>query len=325
MSQQNNIDPSLAGKSAIDGWTNIAYIGIGIAMSLATAFVTDAAKQAQIQQYGALILSALPTAAGIIGAGFQTIKDAYRSTAAGKAAQAQATPAPTVTTVGTPMFDNPEYGKVPQAQITAFNQPIAVMQNKLITPNPTSVMLNAATEMVSTPKGSVDYLMGELGETIDREYQHMLDVNPNLSSLERVQEVVSKYLGITLTPDDCKAVQAMIGLPEILHSYADKTILAGLWASYQAKQLGPAIMPGLMKRAYQMAREDVIVHAESKVQKAETDAEIKAALADIGLGEYAQKTYVPTGKQFYVNFNGGLKPLSVAAFFGLDPISMEPL
>jgi hypothetical protein len=325
MSQQTISDPAKIDETKLDGYKKIGAIILGAVGTLVMFAVKDPAQQAAANQVIAMVQNLIPVGAAVIYAAIQGIVDVVKVNTAGKVAEAQVQVIAQTPAASTPMFDNPEYSKSQPAQITAFNQPIAVMQNKLITPNPTSVMLNAATEMVSTPKGSVDYLMGELGETIDREYQHMLDVNPNLGTLERVQEVVKKYLGINLTPDDCKAVQAMIGLPEILHSYADKTILAGLWAAYQAKQLGPAVMPGLMKRAYQMAREDVIIHAEAKVQKAETDAEIKAALADIGLGEYAQKTYIPTGKQFYVNFNGGLKPLSVAAFFNLDPVSMEPI
>jgi hypothetical protein len=190
-------------------------------------------------------------------------------------------------------------------------------------PNVVSQNLETMTKLVSSDEGAFQYLMDTIAGTIDREFQRYMTAS--LQPLEALQKVVKDYLGVDLTPQDCEAISANKNLASILHSYADKTILASIYTAYKAGTLGKAVWPAMMNRAYFYARKNVIETSQSKAYSEDVKLS-REGMSDFGLNDYTIKTAVKSGAGvMYINIGGSPRHFNGYDLAGLDPASMKPV
>jgi len=312
-------------QTKADGWKKIigtvagALIIGGIA--IVNKYFPGITGNVDAQNFGSMV-SELTVGAVT---GIYTLAQAYHD---GKKAEAAATVIAAEKAAAAPappqLIDNPDYGKFQPAQIAAFKQPVPQPQLVPDRPNTVTRALDAMTAKVSDDQGAFDFLMEELGRTIDRQYKFYVDAA--MSTLDAIKKVVAEYLGVDLTPQDCQAVAANVNLATILHSYADKTVLASIWSARKAGTLSAACWAGIMGQAYRRARQNVIEAFQSAVYDARDQAARASAMACFGLNEYTQKTCVPSGQGIlWINLHGGMVPFNGYTLVGVDPASLKPV
>lgn len=300
----------------VDGYKKFLYLVIGSIGTAALSVINDPAGKEAANQGITLATNLIPVASGVIGTIVQGIVDIFKlkSEATVKAAEK----------TSTPMFDNPEYGKrqISQAEILA-KQTIPTIQIKPDFPNEVSQNLEIMTKLVSSDEGAFQYLMDTIGETIDREFQRW--ITASLQPIEALQKVVSQYLNIDLTPADCEAIIANKNLATILHSYADKTILASFYTAHKAGTLGAGVWDKLKDRAYFYARKNVIDTSASKAMSEDLTIS-REGMAAFGLNDYTIKTAIKSGKGImYINIGGSPRNFNGFALAGVDTETMKSL
>lgn len=241
-------------------------------------------------------------------------QDAVHTEATAKVEAAKVTPAPTV------MITNPDYGKYQSPQIVdgkfvEKNEP----QIKADFPNLASQQIEAMDKLTATDEGAFQILINNIGETIDREFQHW--VTASLQPIEALQKVVAHYLDVNLTPADCEAIIANKNLASILHSYADKTIIASIYTAHKAGTLGKGVWEGCMARAKFYARKSILDNLQKKLN-GEDITLAREAMSALGLNTYTQKTAVSSGGTWMVNIGGSYRYITPAELAGIDPLTM---
>ena len=124
----------------------------------------------------------------------------------------------------------------------------------------------AMQKLVTTDEGMWDYLKGALGNRIKTLLQHMLDLNPNLKTLDAVKEVVDTYLGKCLTIDECAAINAYLGLPEVIHANTDVDILGSFEQAAKAGRLVQYQIEGFRYMAKLWTAYDIANEAQHRVR-----------------------------------------------------------
>lgn len=152
-----------------------------------------------------------------------------------------------------------------------------------------------------------DILAGNLQERISELLQHMLDVNPNLGTLEAIKAVVDKYFNKILTQQDCSNIIAYLGLYPVLTANKDVSIIMTFKAAYQRGILRPYQLEGFRNMAILWNAIAIVEEARERVvtEQMEGESLIDAfkrrikALMEFGLNEEdANKT----------QFKGGTSP-----------------
>jgi hypothetical protein len=132
--------------------------------------------------------------------------------------------------------------------------------------------------------------------------------------------VVAQYLSVNLTPTDCEAILSNKNLATILHSYADKTIIASIYAQHKAGQLGSGVWEGCMARAKFYARQSVIDSIQKKLN-GEDLVLAREGMAALGLNEYTQKTAISSGGTWMVNIGDSFRYVKPAEWAGINEVT----
>ena len=248
-----------------------------------------------VDQYGLTILT---TVAGVIYATLEGVKDwqvakvsvtAVTIPAAPATVPAGSAPAPT------PPAQDP--GSAPVTTAPAA-PPVNLVKQRI----------ESFVKVVSSDKGMWEYLKGAVSNRIKAAMQHMLDVNPNMPTIDAVKEVVDKYLGIKLSAQDCQVIQSVLGLPQVLHAYNDLTVIQSFEDAANAGTLGRYMIEILRQSAIRGATEDVVVDATKRVIDDDSPiADRRAALMEFGLPEDVARSAVFSGGQVWINYQGGYR------------------
>jgi len=110
-----------------------------------------------------------------------------------------------------------------------------------------------------------DFLEGIWTDKLNAAKQHMLEVNPNLTQ-EDMNKLLNQYANGVLSPDDCRNVQSVLGLPQVLHAQNDIQILESMKAAERAGQLGPALSQMYLESAIRDVSMSIANEAIMRVQ-----------------------------------------------------------
>lgn len=209
----------------------------------------------------------------------------------------------TATTTSTPVVLEPEV-------------PISLVKDRV----------KALQKMLTEDQEMWDYLKGALDNRIRDLVQHMLDLNPNLKTIDAVMEVVNQYLGKCLTKDECAAINAWLGLPEVIHAHTDVDILASFEQAAKAGRLVEYQIDQFRYMAKLWAANDIINEAISRVNDFSLPvAERRLALREFGIFKVnAAKSFFSGGLCTVWNVNH-YEPFNGYALAGYPELSSWPV
>lgn len=85
--------------------------------------------------------------------------------------------------------------------------------------------------------GALQYIEGSIGDAIQKSLERMLQLNPNLTTIEAVQELVWKYFDVKLSTQDCAIVNSIPGLFPAMAAQMTKRIMESFIEAYQTGKL----------------------------------------------------------------------------------------
>ncbi len=199
--------------------------------------------------------------------------------------------------------------EIPQIPAPVPHIPIPDPETPIILVNDA---LNSRLKLLDSEDASWAYLKGTLGVRVNQWLQHMLDMNPNLSTIEAVKAIADKYLNIKLTIQDCSNIKAWLGLPEVLHASSDIDILSSFEQLAKAGRLPQYKVDEFMNMARMWMCIEVIFEAAKRVKNPNLSTDTrKKALQEFGISKAdAEKAQFSAGvlthmwnKNRYEEFN----------------------
>jgi hypothetical protein len=158
--------------------------------------------------------------------------------------------------------------------------------------------IEAGRKLVSTDAGMWAFFFDDLSKRINKEVEHMLMVNPGLGTLDAVKEIVQKYVNVVLTEKDCAAINAFIGLPQVLSAYSDVAIMQSFKESVESGKMtgNPTVMQTFRYAANMRVALNIIEEASARVRNDKLSFEERVvALQEFGISEYDSKKMSASG------------------------------
>lgn len=170
--------------------------------------------------------------------------------------------------------------------------------------------LESRLKLIESEEAAWLYLKGSLKSRIDFWMNHMLQMNPELKTIEAVKQIAEKYLNIQLTPQDCSNINAWMGLPDVIHAATDVDILATFEQLAKAGRLPKYKVDEFMNMARIWMCIEIINGSAARVKNHALTTEVRRrALQEFGLSpEQANKA----------QFNGGVKLVGMGGYAGVS-------
>lgn len=149
-----------------------------------------------------------------------------------------------------------------------------------------------------------DFLEGIWTDKLNAAKQHLLEVNPNMTQ-EDMNKLLNQYANGVLSPDDCKNVQSVLGLPQVLHAQNDIQILESMKAAERAGQLGPALSQMYLESAIRDVSMSIVSEAIMRVQNESAGIQAqRRALREFGLDKDTAERAMFSGGQCWYQSGG---------------------
>lgn len=149
-----------------------------------------------------------------------------------------------------------------------------------------------------------DFLEGIWTDKLNAAKQHMLEVNPNLTQ-EDMNKLLNQYANGVLSPDDCRNVQSVLGLPQVLHAQNDIQILESMKAAERAGQLGPALSQMYLESAIRDVSMSIANEAIMRVQNESAGIQAqRRALREFGINKDTAERAIFSGGQCWYQSGG---------------------
>lgn len=163
-----------------------------------------------------------------------------------------------------------------------------------------------------------DFLMGIWVEKIEKAKQHLLSINPNMTQKD-LAELMSKYANGVLNEDDCRNVQSVMGLPQVLHAKNDVLILQSMQAAEKAGNLGKAMSDSMLQAAIRAVKLDIVNDGIIRVQNDSDPIEDRRlALREFGLPKDVADRAMFSGGQCSINWGGSWRDFNGYQLAGVE-------
>lgn len=164
-----------------------------------------------------------------------------------------------------------------------------------------------------------DFLMGIWVDKVESAKQHLLAINNGSMSQDDMDKILAQYAGGVLNEDDCRNVQSVMGLPQVLHAQNDVLILQSMQAAEKAGTLGGGMSDTYLKAAIRGVSKAIIDDGINRVQNDSAPiATRRLALQEFGLPQDVADRAMFSGGACDINWMGGWRPFNGYSLAGFD-------
>ena len=180
----------------------------------------------------------------------------------------------------------------PEVAIAIIAPSTIVSETEVLVPVTASMVrdrIDVMTKFANTEQGLKDILRNLVGERIKEQIAHLKQVNPQLGDDAAVMEAVKGYVNIVLNEKQCAAANSILGMPSVIASYVDMTIVNSFIAAWEQGHYdsAPYIVNNMRRDVIRSITLRIIEEAAARVKNGNLPMEQRVlALMEFGLDQY---------------------------------------